>query len=92
MKYDTFTSVRRRIVRSEEAGFGGRAVPFRAGAASLVRWLVALALALAAVWLGTVVVPAFGGALVAAVVGFVALWATPVVVVRGVVRVLEGTG
>lgn len=92
MNYDAFGSVGRWIARSNERIFGtrgrrddGRLVAFAA------RLLAALTLALAVAWTAAFVVPAFGGALLVVVAGFITLWAIPFVVVRGVVATLNAT-
>lgn len=91
MNHDGFADAGGRIVRSN-TGFerqapasGRRGSPVRLA----LRWLVALALALATVWLVGYGLPAFGGLLAVTVLGFVALWAMPWLVVSGVVRALE---
>lgn len=90
MNYDSITDVRRRIARKNEqvGSHSGRQTVERA-ASLAVRLLTVLAVVLAVAWAGAVVVPALGGMFAAAMIGFVALWALPWLVVSGVVRVLE---
>lgn len=91
MNYDSFADVGRRIGRTNTrtGSHTGLAGGTERPVALALRWLVALALALATVWLVSYGLPAFGGLLAMTVLGFVALWAMPWLVVSGVVRTLE---
>lgn len=94
MNYDSTTDAGQGIAQKNERIHRGRRSDrqIRERVVSLVgRLLVVLAVVLAVAWVGAVVVPAFGGLLAAAVVGFVALWALPWLVVTGVVSVFEHT-
>ena len=91
MNHDGFADTGRRIARTNTRSGTHTDLADGTGrpAALVLRWLVALALALATVWLVGYGLPAFGGLLATTVVGFVALWAMPWLVVSGVVRTLE---